>query len=180
MLIVIFMLSVIVRHSDKFRSKMVKMSRSHEIPTDERRDNRVVYRLGHRDRISSSVVICDMVIIVRPHRSTTYVECRCGLLLPTEYIVICRSVCHTSEPRKNGCTDRDAVWVEDSSGPKEPCVRWGPDSPCDGAILRGKGVSHCKVRETLRTAVICAKTGEVNRLRCRLGYGRGWTQGIMC
>jgi len=24
------------------------------------------------------------------------------------------SVCHTSEPCKNGCTDRDAVWVGDS------------------------------------------------------------------
>jgi len=38
------------------------------------------------------------------------------------------SVCHTSEPAKNGCTDRDAVWVEDSGGPKEP-RRWGSRSP---------------------------------------------------
>jgi len=27
---------------------------------------------------------------------------------------VCRSVCHTSEPYKNGFTDRDAVWFEDS------------------------------------------------------------------
>ena len=31
----------------------------------------------------------------------------------------CLSVCHTSEPCKNVCTDRDAVWVEDSGGPRE-------------------------------------------------------------
>jgi len=37
------------------------------------------------------------------------------------------SVCHTSEPCENGWTDRDAVWVEDSVGPREPCIRWGPD-----------------------------------------------------
>jgi len=29
---------------------------------------------------------------------------------------------HTSDPYKNGCTNRDAVWVEDSGGPKEPCI----------------------------------------------------------
>ena len=28
------------------------------------------------------------------------------------------SVCHTSEPCKNGCTDRDAVCVEDSGEPR--------------------------------------------------------------
>jgi len=39
---------------------------------------------------------------------------------------VCLSVCLTSEPCKNGCTDRDAVWVEDSGGPREPCIRWGP------------------------------------------------------
>ena len=30
-------------------------------------------------------------------------------------------------------------------GPREPCIRWGPDPPWEGAILRGKGASHCKV-----------------------------------
>ena len=42
------------------------------------------------------------------------------------------------EPYKNGCTDRDAVCVEDLGGPMEPCNRWGPDPPWEGAILRGK------------------------------------------
>jgi len=21
------------------------------------------------------------------------------------------------------------IWVENSSGPKQPCIRWGPDAP---------------------------------------------------
>jgi len=33
------------------------------------------------------------------------------------------SVCHTSEPCKYSCTDRDASWVEDLGGPGEPCIR---------------------------------------------------------
>jgi len=45
--------------------------------------------------------------------------------------MVCRSVCHTSEPCKNGWTDRDTVWVENSGGPREPCVRLGgPESRC--------------------------------------------------
>jgi len=67
------------------------------------------------------------------------------------------SVCHTSEPCKNGCTDRDAVWVEDSGGPREPCVGWGSRSPCEEeAILRRATI--CKVQG--HSTVICAKTAE--------------------
>jgi len=40
--------------------------------------------------------------------------------------VVCRlSVCHSSEPCKNGWTDRDAVWVVDLGASKEACVTWG-------------------------------------------------------
>ena len=53
--------------------------------------------------------------------------------------VVCRSVCHSSEPCKNGSTDRNAVWVEDSGGPKEPSIRRGPDPPWKGATIRGNG-----------------------------------------
>jgi len=42
--------------------------------------------------------------------------------------VVCRSVglsvCHSSEPCKNGRTNRDAIWVVGSDGPKESCIRW--------------------------------------------------------
>ena len=35
--------------------------------------------------------------------------------------------------------DPDAIWGAYTGGSKEPCFRWGPDTPCEGAILRGKG-----------------------------------------
>jgi len=31
---------------------------------------------------------------------------------------------HTEVPCKNSLTNWDAVWVADSSGPKERCIRW--------------------------------------------------------
>jgi len=57
----------------------------------------------------------------RPH----YV-CRCGPLIPTAWHGLPAS--HTSEPCINGWTDRDAIWVEDFGGPKEPCIRLGSTS----------------------------------------------------
>jgi len=48
---------------------------------------------------------------------------RCGLLLPTEYRGL--SVCLSpSEPCKNGWSNRNAVCVEDSGGPKESPIRY--------------------------------------------------------
>jgi len=67
------------------------------------------------------VCVC-CAVIVRPHRSSTYVDAA-YCYRPSS--VVCRSVCHISEPCKNGCTDRDAVWVVGSNGPKESCVSWG-------------------------------------------------------
>jgi len=34
---------------------------------------------------------------------------------------------------KNGRTDRDAIWIMEAY-----IIRWGPDTPCKGAIIRGK------------------------------------------
>ena len=61
---------------------------------------------------------------------------------------------------KNSWTCPDAVWVMDSGGPKEACIRWGPGPPCEGAIIRGKtcpGIPD-------NTAVSCAKNGWTNWL----------------
>jgi len=33
------------------------------------------------------------------------------------------SVYHSSEPCRNGSTDPHAVWIEDTGGPKEPCIK---------------------------------------------------------
>jgi len=59
-----------------------------------------------------------VIIIIRPHRSTTYVDAA-YCYWPSSVVChsVCLSVCLTSETCKNGCTDRDAVWVEGSDGP---------------------------------------------------------------
>jgi len=71
---------------------------------------------------------------------------------------VCLSVCHSREPCKNRWTDQDVVWVVDSGGLKEPCIRWGADPPCKRAILRGKEAAHTKVEGP--SPVSCAKTAE--------------------
>jgi len=72
---------------------------------------------------------------------------RCCLLLTTDSVVcrsVCTSVCHSSEPCKNGWTDRDAVWVEDSGGPTEACITWGLHPNMARGNFWGKG-PHRKV-----------------------------------
>jgi len=56
--------------------------------------------------------------------------------------VVCRSVCWSvsSEPCKNDWTDRETISVEDSGGPREPCSRWGPDTPRGNF---GERRAHC-------------------------------------
>jgi len=51
------------------------------------------------------------------------------------------SVCHSSEPCKNGWTDRDAVWVEDSGGQENHVLDGGPDHEWGEEIffLGGRG-----------------------------------------
>jgi len=92
--------------------------------------------------------------------------------------VVCRSVCHTSERCKNGCTDRDAVWVEDSGGPIGTMNQMGgSDPPWEGVIfLRGDGRPIVKYGDTVRTYV----QKRLNRSRYRFGCGLGWAVGIMC
>ena len=78
---------------------------------------------GPRKRVVKRLCVCvrwvgvDLHINFRPHCSTTYVDSACCY----RRIVwsVGRSVCHTSEPCKNGWTDRDGVWVVGSYGPKE-------------------------------------------------------------
>jgi len=68
---------------------------------------------------------------MRPHRCTIYVD-----------VAYCYRpssvVCHSTEPCKNGSTDRDAIWVEDLGGPKEPRIRWGPGPPMGSGNFKGE------------------------------------------
>jgi len=43
----------------------------------------------------------------------------------------------SSEPCKDGSTDRDAVWVVDSGWSKEACITRSRDPPCEGQLLGG-------------------------------------------
>jgi len=116
------------------------------------------------------------LVIIRPRR--TYVDAA-YCYRPSNVVCrsVCLSVCHTSEPCKNGWTDRDAVLNEESGGSREPCVRWGSWSPHGNGqfFLRGKGRPIVKYRDTPRTSV----QKRLNRSRFRLGYGLRWAQGIM-
>jgi len=69
-----------------------------------------------------------------------------------------------------------SIWVEDSGGPKEPCIRWGSDPPWEGNFEGAKGRPIVKNRDTLWSSV----QKRLNRPRCRLGCGLGLTQVIMC
>ena len=44
-------------------------------------------------------------------------------------VCVCLSVGHKREPCKSGWTDRDAIWVVDSDGPQETCIRSWSRSP---------------------------------------------------
>ena len=135
---------------------------------------RHLYSVG-RPSCGTCVPHLVIIIIITPHHSTTYVDAA-YCYRPSS--MVCRSVCHTSEPCKNGCTDRDVVWVEDSSGPKEPC--WGlldgVQIPMGRDNFEGvKGRPIIKYRDTLRSPVRI----RLNRSRCRLGCVLGWAVGIM-
>jgi len=91
--------------------------------------------------------------VFRPHSSITYADAACWDCCYRPSSVVCLSVRHSTEFCKNGWSDRDAVCVEDSGRPKEPCIRWGPDRPWDEAVSKGKEAACCKVIATLPWAV---------------------------
>ena len=89
-----------------------------------------------------------IIIIIRSHRSTTYVDAT------DRYSVLAWSVRESrSWASKNGWTDRDGVMGVNSGGPKEPCIRWASRSPRKGAI-RGIGRSIIKYRHDRPCAAV--------------------------
>jgi len=121
-----------------------------------------------------------MLVIVRPHRSTTYVDVTycyrpSSMVCWLVWQPVCRSVTLVS-PAKMAEKNRDAIWVQDSAAPRDPCIRWEYRSPMGrGNFQGGKGCPTVKYRDTLRSSV----QEWLNRSRCRLGCGLGWAQGIM-
>jgi len=86
--------------------------------------------------------------------------------------LFCRSVCHTSEPCKNGWTDWDAISVLGADGPKESCVTWGSRSSHGTWQFWGKRVPIVKCTDFLPWAV----KKWLNRSICRLGRGFKWAE----
>ena len=110
----------------------------------------------------------------RPHRRTTYVDAA-YFYRPSSVVrrSVCLSVCHNSEPCKNGSTDRDKVH-EDSGGPKEPVldasrVLVPGRSPMGRGNLEGDGRPIVKYRDALLWAV----QKRLNQSWCRLGWWLG-------
>jgi len=113
------------------------------------------------------------VIIIRSHRSTTYVDAAyCYRLSRVVCPSVCRSVTLVS-PCKNGWTDRDALWVENSYGLRKPCIRWESRSPNWKGQFWGKGAPTVKYSDFMLWAV----QKRLNQSICDLGCGLGLAQG---
>jgi len=92
--------------------------------------------------------------------------------------MVCWSVCRTSEPCKNGSSAEPIkvmFGLRTQVGPGNHVLDGGPDSPWEGAILRGNGHPFVKYRDSLWSSV----QKRLNRSRCHLGCGLRRAQGIV-
>jgi len=86
----------------------------------------------------------------RPHCSISYVDAtycyrRSGM------------VCHYHEPCKNGRTNRDALWVVNSGGPKEACINGESRLPHEkGQFWAGKRQPTVKLGNTIHAQQWCS------------------------
>jgi len=118
----------------------------------------------HCDHINSSIQdFLDIVrnkdwiiitIVIGPHCSTMYVDAA-YCYRPSS--VVCQTVCRSVtlvSPAKTAEAHRDAIWDEDSGGPRESC----PDPSMRRGNFEGEGRPIVKYRDTLRSSV--QKTAE--------------------
>ena len=108
-----------------------------------------------------------VTIIVRPHRSTTYIGAAC-YYRPSS--VVCLSV--TVGPAKMAEPIEMPFELRTLVGPRNHVIDGGPVLLWEGAILRGEGSSIVKYRDTLQSSL----QRWLNRLRCPLGCGLRWAQ----
>jgi len=111
-------------------------------------------------------------IIIRLHRSTTYVDTAYCYWLSS---VVCRSVTLVSPAKTAGPINMPfGLWPR--VGPRNHVLDGSPDSPMGRGNFEGEKRSPVvKYRDTLCWAV----QKWLNRSRCRLGCGLGWAQGIV-
>jgi len=79
--------------------------------------------------------------VVRPHRSTTYVDAAYCCRLSS---VVCWSVTPVS-PAKMAAPIKMPFGLRTQVVPRNHVLDGGPDSPWEGAILRGERASYCKL-----------------------------------
>jgi len=81
----------------------------------------------HLQSLTTSLLL---LMIFRPHHSSTYVDVDYCYRSSAVYL----SICHDRELCKNNWTDRHALSIVDSESdkPKESRIRWGPRSPWEG------------------------------------------------
>jgi len=104
------------------------------------------------------LIVVNMHEFFRPHCSTTHIDA-VSCCQPSS--MVCLSVCHSNEPCKNGWTNRDAVWAEDSGRPKEARLRRESRSP----IARGNfEVPIVKYTDCVHHVVSCAKMAELIKM----------------
>jgi len=85
-----------------------------------------------------------VLLIIRPHRSTTYVD---AAYFVTDRIVwsVGLSVCVTLVSHAKTAAPIEVPFgLRTRVGPGNHVLDGGPDPPWEGAIFLGKGASHCK------------------------------------
>jgi len=111
------------------------------------------------------------ITIIRPHRSTTYIDAVYCYQLSS---VVCQSVGLSVTfviPAKMAEPIEMPFGLRTRVSPGNHVLDGGSDAPWEGAILRGKGASHCKVWG--HSAVICAKTAKPRPIEMPFGL---WAQ----
>jgi len=90
-----------------------------------------------------------IMIIIRPHRSTTYVDV---VYCYRPSSVVCRSVClwvcwsvTLVSPAKMAEPIEMPFGLRTRVGPENHVLDGGPDPPMGRGNFKGKGASHCKV-----------------------------------
>ena len=104
----------------------------------------------------------DVVIIIRPHRITTYIDAA-YCYRPSR--VVCRSVTLVS-PAKIAAPIEMPFGLWTWVGPRNHALDGRPDHPME----RGKGASHCKAQG--HSVLICAKTPSQMQIRLWAGIDR--------
>ena len=84
---------------------------------------------------------------------------------------------HVRRPCKNGWTDREVLWHEDSGGRKEPYIWWGPGCPMRRGNFRGKDTPGHAQRHS---AVSCAKMDELIEMSFGLWTRVGPRKHLLC